>query len=107
MGKLINDFLSKPIPPEVWHYTNLAGFEGILSSGRIWATEAHHTTDETEFVHARDVGSRYLERMHHKDESMAEQSRRLRTFWPEHSMTGRLRHLELRYSSRHFAKRMT
>jgi len=71
MGKLVKDFLSKPIPPEVWHYTNLAGFEGILSSARIWATEAHHTTDETEFVHARDVASRYLERLHPVDESMA------------------------------------
>src|SRR5205807_9082659 len=70
MGKLVNDFLSKPIPPKVWHYTNLAGFEGILSSARIWATEAHHTTDETEFVHARDVASRYLERLHPVDESM-------------------------------------
>jgi hypothetical protein len=71
MGKLINDFLSTPIPPEVWHYTNLAGFEGILSSGRVWATEAHHTTDKTEFVHARDVAVRYLERLQPQDESMA------------------------------------
>jgi hypothetical protein len=71
MGKLINDFLSTPIPPEVWHYTNLVGFEGILSSGRVWATEAHHTTDKTEFVHARDVAARYLERLQPKDDSMA------------------------------------
>jgi hypothetical protein len=71
MGKLINDFLSTPIPPEVWHYTNFAGFEGIVSSGRVWATEAHHTTDETEFVHARDVATNYLERLKPKDDSMA------------------------------------
>jgi len=71
MGKLINDFLSMPIPPEVWHYTNLAGFEGILSSGRVWATEAHHTTDKTEFVHARDVAAGYLERWQPRDDSMA------------------------------------
>jgi hypothetical protein len=62
MGKLINDFLSAPIPPEVWHYSNLAGFAGILSSGRVWATEAHHTTDRTEFVHAREVALNFLER---------------------------------------------
>lgn len=62
MGRLINEFLSTPIPAEVWHYTSLVGFEGILSSGRLWATEAHHTTDETEFVHARDVAAHYLER---------------------------------------------
>jgi hypothetical protein len=71
MGKLINDFLSTPIPPEVWHYTNLMGFEGILSSGRVWATEAHHTTDKTEFVHARDVAANYLERLQPKDDSLA------------------------------------
>lgn len=71
MGKMINDFLSTPIPPEVWHYTNLTGFEGIISSSRVWATEAHHTTDRTEFVHARDVAAHYLERWHPKDDSMA------------------------------------
>lgn len=70
MGKLINDFLSTPIPSEVWHYTNLIGFEGILSSGRVWATEAHHTTDKTEFVHAREVAARYLDRLPPKDDSM-------------------------------------
>lgn len=62
MGKLINDFLSTPIPPEVWHYTNLSGFEGILSSGRVWATEAHHTTDKTELIHAREIAVNFLER---------------------------------------------
>ena len=71
MGKLITEFLTKPIPPEVWHYTNLAGFEGILSSGRVWATEAHHTTDKTEFVHARDVAAHYFECWQPKDDSMA------------------------------------
>lgn len=71
MGKLVNDFLNKPIPPEVWHYTNLSGFEGILSSGRVWATEAHHTTDPTEFVHARDVAFRYLARLQPENDSRA------------------------------------
>jgi len=71
MGRLIDDFLSMPIPAEVWHYTNLAGFEGIVSSGRVWATEAHHTTDKTEFVHARAVAAAYLQRLQPKDDSMA------------------------------------
>lgn len=70
MGRLIDDFLSTTIPPEVWHYTNLRGFEGIVSSGCVWATEAHHTTDKTEFVNARDVAVRYVERLVPKDESM-------------------------------------
>jgi hypothetical protein len=74
MGKLIDNFLSTPIPPEIWHYTSLAGFEGILSSGRVWATEAHHTTDATEFVHARDVAARYLEHFAPKNDSEAQAS---------------------------------
>jgi len=71
VGKLIEDFLDTPIPAEVWHYTNLAGFEGILASGRVWATEAHYTTDETEFVHARDVAQQFLEKFEPKDEHTA------------------------------------
>jgi hypothetical protein len=71
MGRLINDFLTTPIPTEVWHYTNMAGFGGILSSGRVWATEAHHTTDETEFVHARDVAAHYLDDWQPANKSMA------------------------------------
>jgi hypothetical protein len=70
MGKLINDLLSTPIPAEVWHYTNLVGFEGILRSGRVWATEAHHTTDKTEFIHSRDVAAQYLKRWLPEDKSM-------------------------------------
>jgi hypothetical protein len=70
MGELIDDFLSATIPPEVWHYTDPRGFEGIISSGRVWATEAHHTTDKTEFVNARDVARRCLERLEPKDDGM-------------------------------------
>lgn len=71
MGKLVEGFLDTPIPAEVWHYTSLAGFEGILASGRVWATEAHYTTDETEFVHARDVAQQLLQEFEPKDEHMA------------------------------------
>jgi hypothetical protein len=71
MGKLVDDFLSTPIPPEVYHYTNLGGFEGILSSGRVWATEAHYTTDKTEFVHALQVANQFLENFQPQDESTA------------------------------------
>ena len=56
-----DDFFNTPVPEEVWHYTSRANFEGIISSGRIWATEAHHTTDPTEFVHARVVANALLQ----------------------------------------------
>jgi hypothetical protein len=51
----------KPIPQEVWHYTNLDGLKGIMSSGRIWATDVRFTKDKTEFVHAREIVDEYID----------------------------------------------
>ncbi len=51
----VEELFSRPIPERVWHYTSLEGFEGILTSGNVWATDARFTNDSTEFIHARDV----------------------------------------------------
>jgi hypothetical protein len=48
------------IPDEVWHYTTVAGLEGMLSSGKVWATDVRFTNDKTEFIHAREVIEEYL-----------------------------------------------
>lgn len=56
----VETLFSTPIPQEVWHYTNLAGLQGILSSGKIWATDVRFTRDKTEFIHARDIVDKYL-----------------------------------------------
>ena len=40
----------------------MAAFEGMLASATIWATDAYHTTDRTELVHARVVANQELER---------------------------------------------
>ena len=41
-------------PPEtLYHYTNVAGWKGIVSSQFLWATHIHHMNDETEL----DYGS--------------------------------------------------
>jgi hypothetical protein len=56
----VESLFSTPIPEEVWHYTTLAGFEGILTSGKLWATDVRFTNDKTEFIHARDVVDEYL-----------------------------------------------
>lgn len=56
----VEALFSEPIPQEVWHYTTLEGLEGILSSGRIWATDVRFTKDKTEFIHARDIVDEYL-----------------------------------------------
>ncbi len=70
MSDLIDEFFNSPIPEEVWHYTNLVGFEGILSSGTVWATEVHSTTDDSEFVHAQTVATSFLEKIEPADENM-------------------------------------
>ena len=56
----IEEFLSQEIPDEVWHYTSLPALRGIISSGRVWATEARFSNDKTEFVHARDIAAGIL-----------------------------------------------
>jgi len=46
-------------PSTVYHYTDLAGFTGIVHSGRMWATLSSHLNDTMELLHAsallRDV----------------------------------------------------
>jgi len=66
----VEDFLYQEIPPEVWHYTSLSGFEGIVSTSKIWATEARSTNDTTEFIHARDVALEYLKKVQGRDEHL-------------------------------------
>ena len=60
----IEAFFSQPIPQEVWHYTSLSGFQGIVSSNRVWATEARFSNDKTEFVFARDIAAGVLTSLH-------------------------------------------
>ena len=38
----------------LWHYTNKGGLEGILNSGKLWATEIKRLSDTTEFQHGLD-----------------------------------------------------
>jgi hypothetical protein len=65
----VEQFFNAPIPEALWHYTTLSGLEGILRSGRIWATEARHTTDQSEFVHAHDLAVSYLKNLEPKTDS--------------------------------------
>src|ERR1017187_1806328 len=60
VSKKLEAFFHTPVPPELWHYTSLEALEGILSSGKIWATEARFTSDSTEYVFARQVATDYL-----------------------------------------------
>jgi len=39
---------SRPLPPEVWHYTNADGLIAILKSGNIWSTQVACLNDTLE-----------------------------------------------------------
>lgn len=68
---IVEEFLNQPIPAELWHYTTMGGFEGILSSGTIWASEVHSSRDKKEFIHAREVAEKYLAALRPIDKHMA------------------------------------
>jgi hypothetical protein len=48
----VNEHVSKPIPSILWHYTTYAGFQGIVVSKKIWATE---------FLHAKELAQELVE----------------------------------------------
>src|SRR5438105_13262936 len=43
------------LPPALFHYTDRAGLQGILTSGRLWATNARHLNDTSELEYACDL----------------------------------------------------
>jgi hypothetical protein len=71
----IEQLFNTPVPKELWHYTSIAALEGILNSHRLWATEAHFTTDKSEFIHARDVALSCLQALEapREDQKMAKE----------------------------------
>jgi hypothetical protein len=57
----INDWAHQPIPEKLWHYTSVEGFQGIIASGNIYATDVRYLNDSEEFVHARKVANEVIE----------------------------------------------
>jgi hypothetical protein len=47
--------LNSDIPEKLWHYTSIHGFQGIVTSKRIFATEIRFLNDLEEFTHARKL----------------------------------------------------
>src|SRR5260221_4823687 len=45
----------------LYHYTSGAGFEGILSSGRFWATHIRDFDDEKELRHAFAIAAEMVD----------------------------------------------
>lgn len=42
---------SRPLPPEIWHYTSASGLIGILKSGQIWSTQIACLNDTLELAY--------------------------------------------------------
>lgn len=42
-------------PPVLYHYTNTGGLEGILESGKLWATDYRYLNDASEVTYAHSL----------------------------------------------------
>jgi len=57
----INDWVHQPIPEKLWHYTSVQGFQGIVESGSIYATDVRFLNDTEEFIHIRKLADDLVE----------------------------------------------
>lgn len=51
----IDELLNREIPEKLWHYTSLQGFQGIVTSKTIFASDILFLNDYKEFVHAHEI----------------------------------------------------
>ncbi len=51
----IQEWVYQKIPEKLWHYTSVQGFQGIVTSGNIFATDVRFLNDKEEFIHVRKV----------------------------------------------------
>jgi hypothetical protein len=60
MSNSLSDALNRPIPEKLWHYTSVQGFQGIVTSKEIFATDVRFLNDRTEFIHAREIAAQVI-----------------------------------------------
>jgi hypothetical protein len=60
MPDRILELLNTPIPHKLWHYTSVQGFQQIVASKSIWATDLRFLNDREEFVHTRRVADEII-----------------------------------------------
>ncbi len=60
MSNSLSDVLNRLIPEKLWHYTSVQGFQGIVTSNEIFATDVRFLNDRTEFVHAREIAAQVI-----------------------------------------------
>jgi len=51
----------RPIPEKLWHYTSLAGFQGIVTTRKIFATDTRFLNDREEFLHSYKIATEVAE----------------------------------------------
>ncbi len=63
MATSLDSLVNKPIPEKLWHYTSIQGFQGIVTSKTIFATDVRFLNDKTEFIHAREIAAQVIAEM--------------------------------------------
>jgi hypothetical protein len=60
MPGTVAELLTRTIPDKLWHYTSIRGFEGIVKSKSMFATDLRFLNDREEFVHAREIADKVV-----------------------------------------------
>jgi hypothetical protein len=59
-GPTLLSLLRASVPPLLYHYTSVTGFEGIVTSKSIWASAAQFLNDTKEYKLAMDIARRHI-----------------------------------------------
>src|SRR5271165_3317593 len=60
MSNPISELLNRPIPDKLWHYTSIQGFQAIVASKSVWATDLRFLNDREEFIHAQNIAEKMV-----------------------------------------------
>jgi hypothetical protein len=77
MPNLVLELLARPIPEKLWHYTSITGFQGIVESKRIWATDARFLNDREELIHIDQFADEVIEAATERDKELVSLALRL------------------------------
>ncbi len=59
---------SDEVPDEVFHYTDAAGLQGMLSNHRIWLTDHRFLNDKTEYAYTKALARDILDKLDSSDD---------------------------------------
>jgi hypothetical protein len=57
-------------PPILYHYTSIAGLDGITTSNSVWATAAQYMNDTKEYTLAVEIARRQLDGAYHQESAV-------------------------------------